>query len=57
MEEIWKDIPCYELLYKASSTGKIYSYKSRKILKAGINVDGYLQINLVMLQKFCIFAL
>ena len=30
--EIWKDIPGYENLYKASTLGKIYSVRSKKCL-------------------------
>ena len=32
--EIWKDIEGYEGLYAVSNTGKVYSYKSKKILRS-----------------------
>jgi hypothetical protein len=33
MSEIWEDIDGYEGLYKVSSTGKVYSFVSDKMLK------------------------
>lgn len=59
VREIWKDIPEYEGLYKASNMGRILSleriinYKDgrkysipRKILSLGKNTNGYAQIKL-----------
>ena len=45
MTEIWKDIKGYEGLYKVSNTGKVYSYKRKKELRA--NGQGYPSVNLV----------
>lgn len=49
--EIWKDIDGYEGLYQVSNLGRVKSlnYKrtgKEKILKAGKNSDGYLQVGL-----------
>ena len=48
MEEQWKDIPNYEVLYKASTFGRIKSYPrnttSGKILKPNQVRNGYLQV-------------
>lgn len=56
-KEIWKDIPGYEGVYKASSYGRIKrvgayknqfrkSWESEKILKPGVKPNGYLFVNL-----------
>ena len=44
--EVWKDIIGYEGLYKVSSHGNIYSYKSNRNLLLNVSDDGYLQFNL-----------
>nr|DAQ31530.1 MAG TPA: homing endonuclease [Caudoviricetes sp.] len=57
MQEIWKDIPGYEGLYRVSNKGRVkslerYSYKGNrsvqklktKILKAGVRKDNYLTV-------------
>lgn len=50
--EVWKDIPDYEGLYKASTKGRIYSYRSRKFLAEcrtgrGLKSGHYVAITLV----------
>ena len=45
--EIWKDILEYEGLYKISSLGRVFSYKSRKILTPFFAGKGYKMITLV----------
>lgn len=44
--EVWVDIPGYEGLYKASTKGRIYSYRSRKILSPFLTRK-YKQVTLV----------
>jgi hypothetical protein len=46
--EVWKDIPGYEGLYLASTTGKIYSVRSKKCLAISPNTT-YAR---VVLSKF-----
>lgn len=41
MAEIWKDLRGYEGRYQVSSTGRIYSILSGKILKPKTDKDGY----------------
>ena len=41
-----KDIKNYEGLYGITSCGKVWSYKSKKFLKQGVNKIGYLYVNL-----------
>lgn len=43
IEECWKDIEGFEGMYKISSYGDIYSYKTNKILKP-IKSHGYLKV-------------
>ena len=50
-EEIWKDIKGYEGLYQVSNLGRVKSLgnnknRKEKILKACLNNNGYLQVNL-----------
>ena len=45
MIEIWKDIPGYEGLYKASNTGKIYSIANKRELISK-SPAGYLYVGL-----------
>jgi len=58
MEEIWRDIPCFEGIYQASNLGRIKSvrriaqklYKGNRIVKEKImsgtkNEDGYLKVH------------
>lgn len=47
-QEIWKDIEGYEGLYKVSNLGNVKSlkYSKERILKAGDDGYGYLQVNL-----------
>jgi hypothetical protein len=58
MEEIWKDVPGYEGIYSASTTGLIRNYgrqlscqgngkEKPKILSPSKNQKGYLQIRLI----------
>jgi hypothetical protein len=42
MEEIWKDIAGYEGHYMVSNTGKVYSYKRKKVLSP--STQGYHQV-------------
>lgn len=44
--EIWKDIPNFEGLYKVNNTGDILSLYTNKILKPSKHKDGYLLYNL-----------
>lgn len=44
--EVWKDIPGYEGLYKASSLGKVYSMQRKRLLNGHVRKEGYLQITL-----------
>lgn len=48
MKEIWKDIEGYEGKYKVSNLGDVISFKlnKEKILKPGIDKDGYLRVGL-----------
>ena len=63
--EIWKDIPCYEGIYKVSNTGKVKSLERKvkgkngsirtrkeKILKPKKRSDGYLEVNLWIEGKY-----
>lgn len=50
-EEVWRDIPKYEGIYKASSFGRVKSFYrakkgERQILSCKIGRDGYLMVNL-----------
>lgn len=45
MEELWKDIGGYEGLYQVSNLGRIWSYKTNKILKGSIDSHGYRQVD------------
>lgn len=46
MKEEWKVIPNYEEYYKVSNTGKVYSLRKQKELKAVKDNHGYLQVTL-----------
>ena len=46
MNEIWKDIEEYEGLYQVSNLGRVRSFISNKILRFGVNPDGYLFVHL-----------
>ena len=46
MKEVWKDIEGYEGLYQISNFGKVFSFKSNKILKPFNDKKGYLKIEL-----------
>ena len=61
MEEIWKDIKGYEGLYQVSNLGRLKSlnYKNsekERILKYGINTQGYLIVCLCVNKQRKIFA-
>ena len=45
-EEIWKDIPGYEGLYKISSNGDVLSLRSGKLRKPVAQAHGYLSVSL-----------
>lgn len=46
MEEIWKDIPGYEGLYRISNTGRVLVLASGEFLTQRKNKDGYLRVKL-----------
>lgn len=46
MKEQWKVIPNFEEYYKVSNTGKVYSIRKQKELKAVKDNHGYLQVTL-----------
>lgn len=46
MNEIYKDIQGYEGKYQISNLGNVYSLITNKILKPGLTLDGYYQVNL-----------
>lgn len=53
--EVWMDIPGYEGLYKASTKGRIYSYRSRKFLVEcrtgrGLKSGDYKAVTLVNIE-------
>lgn len=55
-----KDIKDYEGLYAVTSCGKVWSYRSKKFLKPGENMCGYLQVSLsknAKVKKFLIHEL
>ncbi len=41
MEEIWKDVVCYENLFKVSNFGRVFSKRTNKILKQSTSKKGY----------------
>lgn len=41
MLEEWRDVPGYEGLYQVSNLGRVYSFKTNRYLKMGINSHGY----------------
>lgn len=61
MKEEWKDIIGYEGLYAISNQGRVYSYRSNKILKGSIDSNGYIQVHLTKEgkknRKICIHRL
>ena len=46
--EVFKDVKGYKGKYEVSNLGRVKSLKfnKEKILKAGVNANGYLQVNL-----------
>ena len=61
MEEIWKDIQGYEGKYQVSNLGRVKSlnyknYEKERILKYGINTQGYLIVCLCVNKQRKIFA-
>ena len=48
MNEIWKEVKGYEGIYEVSNIGRVKSLKfnKEKILKAGLNSNGYLTVSL-----------
>ena len=52
MKEIWKDIKNYEKLYKISNYGRLFSYKSHRILKYSMRPNGYLKYSLYKNGKY-----
>ena len=44
MEEVWKDVPGYEGLYRVSNTGKVFGIKRKNILAAAPNEKGYMYV-------------
>ena len=57
-EEIWRDVPGYEGLYKVTSEGRVISYYKRyyKPLKQFKDKDGYLRVNLFKNKRIKQFA-
>jgi len=51
MEE-WKDIKGLEGYYKISNTGKVYSYKTNKILSPGLCGSGYKKVQIGKDKKY-----
>ena len=51
MEEVWKDVVGYEVVYKVSNFGNVYSVKRDKRLKPRNHRDGYLQVRLYINGK------
>lgn len=53
MEEIWKDVPNYDGVYKASNYGRLMSCRNGKvkILKGSITKKGYIQYTLNYASK------
>jgi hypothetical protein len=45
MEEIWKDVIGYETYYKVSTRGRVFSYRSNRIVKPSKIGSGYLCIS------------
>lgn len=45
-QEVWKDIPGYEGLYKISNTGKIISVRTNKLRATSVNNSGYETVHL-----------
>ena len=45
-DEVWKDVPGYEGLYKVSSHGRVYSSVTNKIMKSSESSHGYLVVQL-----------
>lgn len=61
MEEVWKDIKKYEGLYQVSNLGRVKSLNynrsgKERILKYGINTQGYLIVCLCVNKQRKIFA-
>lgn len=46
MKEIWKSVKGYKNLYEISNYGRLFSYKSNKILKYSVKTNGYLKYRL-----------
>lgn len=46
MKEIWKDVPDYEGLYKASNSGLIFGVKRQRLVKPNLNRHGYYTLTL-----------
>jgi hypothetical protein len=47
----WKDVLGWEGLYKVSTSGAVFSYKSRKVLNAGNMIKGYPHVTLCSGQR------
>lgn len=55
--KVWKPIPGYEGLYDVSSDGDVFSFKTSKLLKAGIGSAGYPQVDLCLQGKRRTYAI
>ena len=44
LQEIWKDVPGYEGLYKVSTTGLVFSLRKNKRIKGCIDKKGYHEV-------------
>jgi hypothetical protein len=56
-EEVWKEVPGYEGLYNVSNLGRVYSYKTKRVLSTPINSVGYKVVNLKRGKQFKIHCL
>ena len=58
MNEIWKDVPNYEVRYKVSNLGRVKSIlkNGEKIMKGSMSVKGYMQYTLTMKPKYNVFT-
>lgn len=56
-QEIWKDIPNYEGLYKISNLGDIMSIRRKRLIKSDKRKDGYIQVHLTKNKKMKNFLL
>lgn len=51
LDEVWKDVPEYEGLYKVSNMGRVYGIKRNNILSPAPNEKGYMYVVLCKNNK------